>query len=335
MALRISFDDMVAEFTRVLIKKGFAADAAAESARLFAENSADGIYSHGVLRFPRVIEYIDKGYIDPKASAVKVDGSGAFERWDGKLGMGNLNASRAMDRAIELAREYGIGCVAMRNTNHWMRGGTFGWQAANAGCVGICWTNTQPNMPAWGARDRRIGNNPLIFAVPRKEGPLVADLAMAQFSYGKMEDCKLKGQMLPVPGGYDTQGNISCDPAEIEKTWRVLPIGYWKGSSLSILMDLIATVLSGGNSVYQVGKLGSDEYALSQVLIAIDAEGIAGNAFISSAINEVIGDIKASEKVTEGSEIFYPGEIEKRTREDNLRNGIPVDEGVWARIRAM
>ncbi|MFT4172958.1 MAG: 3-dehydro-L-gulonate 2-dehydrogenase [Rhodocyclaceae bacterium] len=334
MTLRIAFDDMTRELTRVLVKKGFAPGAAAASAHLFADNSLDGIHSHGVLRFPRVVEYIDKGYIDPHATAEKIDGVGAFERWDGRRGMGNLNASRAMDRAIELARQYGIGCVALRNTNHWMRGGTYGWQAAKAGCVGICWTNTQPNMPAWGAIDRRIGNNPLIFAVPRAEGPLVADLAMAQFSYGKMEDCRRKGQMLPVPGGYDTAGEVSCDPAEIEKTWRVLPIGYWKGSSLSILLDVVATVLSGGLSVTRIGTQGADEYGLSQVLIAIDAVGIAGNTFISAALGEVIADIKASERAGDG-DIFYPGEIEARTREANLRDGIPVDAEVWARITAM
>ncbi|MGC3962868.1 MAG: 3-dehydro-L-gulonate 2-dehydrogenase [Rhodocyclaceae bacterium] len=333
--MRIMPDQMTAEFKRVLLKKGCSEAIAEASARLFTDNSLDGIYSHGVLRFPRVVQYIDKGYIDPVATPVKLDGLGAMERWDGRAGMGNVNATVAMDRAIELAREYGIGCVALKNTNHWMRGGTYGWQAARAGCVGICWTNTQPNMPAWGAVDRRIGNNPLIFAVPREEGPLVADLAMAQFSYGKMEDSKLKGQMLPVPGGYDTQGNISCDPAEIEKTWRVLPIGYWKGSSLSIVLDLIATVLSGGNSVLKVGKLGSDEHQLSQVLIAIDARRLAGDAFISAAINEVVADLKASEKVPGTGEIFYPGEIESRTRQDNLRHGIPVDDGVWASILAM
>jgi 3-dehydro-L-gulonate 2-dehydrogenase len=333
--MRVTADLMKAEFKRILLKKGFSEHIAEESARLFTDNSLDGIYSHGVLRFPRVMQYVDKGYIDPQATPMKVDGMGAMERWDGRAGMGNVNATIAMDRAIELAREYGIGCIALRNTNHWMRGGTYGWQAARAGCVGICWTNTQPNMPAWGAVDRRIGNNPLIFAVPREEGPLVADLAMAQFSYGKMEDCKLKGQMLPVPGGYDSQGNISCDPAEIEKTWRVLPIGYWKGSSLSIVLDLIATVLSGGNSVLQVGKLGSDEHQLSQVLIAIDARRLAGEAFISAAINEVVADLKASDKVPGTGEIFYPGEIESRTRQDNLRHGIPVDDGVWASILAM
>jgi 3-dehydro-L-gulonate 2-dehydrogenase len=331
----VKFDEMKAQFKRVLLSKGFDDSVADESAQLFAENSLDGIYSHGVLRFPRVVQYIDKGYIDPHATPHKIDGMGAMERWDGALGMGNVTAKRAMDRAIELAREYGIGCVAVKNANHWMRGGTYGWQAANAGCVGICWTNTQPNMPAWGAVDRRIGNNPLIFAVPRKEGPLVADMAMAQFSYGKMEDCKLKGQMLPVPGGYDSQGNISCDPREIEKTWRVLPIGYWKGSSLSIVMDLIAAVLSGGNSVLRIGKLGSDEYKLSQVLIAINAEGISEEGAISATINEVIADLKASEKVEGTKEIFYPGEIEARTREANRRNGIPVDDNVWKSILAM
>ena len=101
---------------------------------------------------------------------------------------------------IELAKEFGIGCVALGNTNHWLRGGSYGWQAAEAGCVGICWTNTQPNMPAWGARDRRIGNNPFIMAVPREGGHVVVDIAMAQFSYGQMDNKALRGEMLPVPG---------------------------------------------------------------------------------------------------------------------------------------
>jgi 3-dehydro-L-gulonate 2-dehydrogenase len=89
-----------------------------------------------------------------------------MERWNGKLGMGNLVAKKAMARAIELAGKLGIGCVAVRNTNHWMRGGTYGWQAADAGCIGICWTNTFPNMPAWGGTDPRIGNNPFVLAIP-------------------------------------------------------------------------------------------------------------------------------------------------------------------------
>ena len=182
---RIKFDDLKAEFKRVLIKKGCDETTADISAQLMTETSCDGVYSHGVNRFPRVIEYIDKGYIDLKAKPTKTESMGAFERWNGNLGFGNVNAKLSMDRAIELAKQYGIGCVALGNTNHWLRGGSYGWQAADAGCIGICWTNTQPNMPAWGAKDRRIGNNPYIMAIPRKEGHVVVDIAMAQFSYGR------------------------------------------------------------------------------------------------------------------------------------------------------
>jgi len=333
--LRISFEEMKSEFKRVLVKKGFNEKMADESAQLFTETSCDGVYSHGVNRFPRVIEYIDKGYIDVKAVPTKIEGMGAFERWNGNLGLGNLNAKVCMDRAIELARENAIGCVAIKNTNHWMRGGSYGWQAAEAGCIGICWTNTQPNMPAWGAKDRRIGNNPLILSVPREGGHVVVDLAMAQFSYGKMETAKLNNELLPVAGGYDSEGNLTSDPAEIEKTWRVLPIGYWKGSGLSILLDLIATVLSGGNSTYKIGQLGQDEYQLSQVCIAIDVKRIAGNEFLKAAVNEVLNDVKASEKVDENQEVSYPGERTLKTRKQNLEKGIPVDDGIWNKIKAL
>jgi len=331
---RITFDELKAEFQRVLIKKGCDAESAALSARLMAETTCDGVYSHGVNRFPRVVEYIDKGYIDLKAKPTCVASMGAFERWDGNLGLGNVNAKLSMDRAIELAREHGIGCVALANTNHWLRGGTYGWQAADAGCVGICWTNTQPNMPAWGAKDRRIGNNPFVMAVPRAEGHVVVDIAMAQFSYGQMENKALRGELLPVPGGYDEQGQLSCDPREISKTWRVLPIGYWKGSAMSIVLDLVAAVLSGGRSTHGVGKLGSDEYGLSQMFIAIDATRIAGDDYLAAAVNEALDNLHGSVPVDAGKPVLFPGENSAAIRAANLANGIPVDDGVWAKIKA-
>ncbi|NYZ13885.1 3-dehydro-L-gulonate 2-dehydrogenase [Azospirillum sp. RWY-5-1] len=332
---RIPFSDMKAEFKRVLLKKGTPEESAELSARLIAETSCDGIYSHGVNRFPRVVEYIDRGYIDVSARPTLVESLGAFERWDGNLGLGNVCATLMMDRAIGLARASGIGCVALANTNHWLRGGTYGWQAANAGCVGLCWTNTQPNMPAWGAKDRRIGNNPLILAVPRAGGAVVVDMAMAQFSYGQLEATRNRGEALPVAGGYDGDGNLTTDPGAILQSWRVLPIGFWKGSSLSLVLDLVATVLSGGRSTYRVGQLGSDEYQLSQVFIAIDATRIAGDAFLASAVDEVLADVKASERVDPDVAIRYPAERELRVRQDNLEHGIPVDDAVWARITAL
>lgn len=331
--MRISYEELFNEFKRVLVSRGFTPELAADAAAVFAQNSLDGIYSHGINRFPRVVSYLDKGEIKPENVAECVEAHGAIERWNGHRGFGPLNAKRAMDRACALAKEYGIGLVALGNNNHWMRGGTYGWQAADQGCIGICWSNTQPNMPAWGGKDRKIGNNPFIYAVPKSNGEhVVVDCAVSQFSYGKIEEAKLKGQQLPVPGGYDEEGNLTTDPAAIEKTWRVLPMGYWKGSGVSILLDLIATVLTNANSVQKIGTFG-DEVGLSQIMIAIDPGKFQSQEVTDRIVDELIADIHSSVPVTEGGKVFYPGEIELKTRKDNQQNGIPVIEEVWEQIK--
>ena len=333
--MRIPYETKVSEFERVLKKKGFKEDRARAAATIFAQNSLAGVYSHGLNRFPRVVEYLEKGEIDPDIVAECELKLGAFERWNGHRGFGPLNAKLAMDRACELAKEYGIGLVALGNNNHWMRGGSYGFQAADQGCIGICWSNTCPNMPAWGGKDRKIGNNPIIFAVPRSNGQhVVIDCAVSQFSYGKIEDCKLKGIELPVPGGYDTKGKLTTDPAEIEKTWRVLPMGYWKGSGISIALDLIATVLTNGNSVQTIGTFG-DEVGLTQVMIAIDPTKANSVELTDEIVDQIVADVKSSEPVEEGRDVLYPGEPEALTIQDNLANGIPVIEEKWNQVLAM
>ena len=334
--MRITFDELVKVFAEKLEKRDVPREDALLAGQILAQNSLDGIYSHGVNRFPRLVSYIDKGYIDPKAKAEKVASFGAYEQWDGHLALGMVSAKIAMDRAIEIAKQYGIGLVAIRNTNHWMRGGYYGWQAADQGMIGICWTNTQPNMPAWGAKDRRIGNNPFVMAVPRKNGEhIVLDSAMSQFSYGKIEMTKFEGKQLPVPGGFDEEGNMTTDPGAIEKTWRVLPVGYWKGSGMSILLDLVAAVLSGGNTVTDIGRMTSDEYGLSQVLIAIDPERFNAPGFTEGAINRVIEDVTSSVPATEGKAVRYPGQNSLATRRKNLEEGIPVLDNIWEQISVL
>src|SRR6185436_16037737 len=132
-------------------------------------------------------ETIKNGIVDIHAAPELIGSHGAIEQWDGRRGVGNLNAHASMSRAISLARADGIGCVALRNTNHWMRGGNYGWQAVEAGVIGICWTNTMPNLPPWGASEPSLGNNPLVIGVPRTNGHVVLDMAMSQFSYGTLE----------------------------------------------------------------------------------------------------------------------------------------------------
>ncbi len=333
--MRVKYEVMLNEFQRVLEKYGFNGQDAHEAAEIFAQNSLAGVYSHGLNHFPRVIDYLKKGEIDPSARAECTMSFGAMERWDGHRGFGPLNARLAMARAIELAKKSGIGLVALGNNNHWMRGGSYGWQAADAGMIGICWSNTCPNMPAWGAKDRRIGNNPLVMAIPRSDGQhVVIDCALSQFSYGKLELCRLNGTKLPVPGGYDTEGNLTTDPGEIEKTWRVLPMGYWKGSGLSIALDLIATVLSDGNSVRTIGTFG-DEVGLTQIMIAIDPAKFNTTELTDQIVNEIVNDVQRSEPEKEGGKVYYPGQKSLASMKENMELGIPVVEEKWNEVCQM
>src|SRR5690349_18760105 len=121
--IRVPASDLKAEFHRILIAHGFDAERASTCAEVFTNNSIDGIYSHGVNRFPRFVGMVKAGTVKPSADPVLKTKNGNVEQWNGQLGPGPLNALKATDRVIELAKSSGIGCVAMSHTNHWMRGG--------------------------------------------------------------------------------------------------------------------------------------------------------------------------------------------------------------------
>jgi 3-dehydro-L-gulonate 2-dehydrogenase len=331
----IPFDEVRDMLAAVLRKLGFSGDRAQTCARLFAETTCDGVYTHGIKRFPRFVAMVRNGAVDVEAQPRVVSHFGAMERWDGQCGPGNLNALAAMERAMELSREHGLGCVALGNTNHWMRGGTYGWQAAEAGLIGICWTNTMPNLPPWGGAEPCIGNNPLVIAVPRAEGHVVLDMAMSQFSYGALESYRNRGEMLPMEGGFDVEGNLTRDPAAIEKSQRALPVGYWKGSGLSIVLDMIAAMTSLGLATHQLAADPLRETGLSQVFVAMNPDALGPAPAGSHIADDIVASLHKCKPAKEGSVVRYPGEQTLRTRAENLKLGLPIDPTVWAQILAM
>lgn len=332
--INVSFEEMKKTFARILLRYGFTPEKAEKCAAVFAESSLDGVYSHGANRFPRFIRYIQKGYVLPDAEPSLIHRFGTMEQWNGHLGPGPMNAFFAADRVMELAGEYGMGLVALANTNHWMRGGTYGWYAARKGFFFLGWTNTTPNMPAWGGKDPRLGNNPFVMAVPYGDSALVLDMALSQYSFGKMEEKQLSGEKLPTPGGYDREGNLTDDPGKILESWRSLPVGYWKGAAFSFMLDVFATLLSGGLSTAGIGKM-ADEIGVSQVFIAIDPSKLSNFPAIKSTVDTIVDDLKKSVLVENGVTVRYPGERGIRTRENNLSNGIPVNKAVWEEILSL
>ena len=331
--LRVSYEDLINALTRILLNLGLEGDRAALCARLFADASRDGVHSHGLSRFPLFVHMIKTGLIDVHAQPRLVAAFGSLERWDGLSGPGNLNAHCCTARAIEISREHGIGCVALANTTHWMRGGNYGWQAADAGVIGICWTNTLPNLPPWGARDPRVGNNPLIIAVPRKSGHVVLDMAVSQFSYGALASYRQRGEQLPVDGGFDSAGRLTRDPAAIETSMRPLPIGYWKGSGLALLLDMVVSLLSGGQATHQIDPDPEREIGLSQVFIAIDPYQLAPGENADAVADQIITHFQS--QPASGEKVRYPGERVLQVRADSLANGILVEPSIWTEVQKL
>lgn len=328
--VNVPSEKMLSELHRILLTRGFIEDKALQGAEIFTNNSVDGVYSHGVNRFASFIKMVDDGHIKPNNTPSLKNKHAGIEQWDGNLGAGPLNAMYATDTAINLSKQYGIGCVALANTNHWMRGGAYGRHAAKKGFVFIGWTNTIGNMPAWGAVDNRLGNNPLVLAVPYKNEAIVLDMAMSQYSYGKMELAKMKGEKLFVQGGYNSSGELTDDPSEILTSRRPLPIGYWKGAGLTLLLDILATILSGGLATHDINKKGI-EYA-SQIFIVIDITKLGNHSSIPHLIDNIISDYHQSVTEDAKTKIIYPGERVLETKKQNLAEGIPVIKSIWEEI---
>jgi 3-dehydro-L-gulonate 2-dehydrogenase len=318
-------------FYSILLELGLTKERANAIAEIFTANSVDGRYTHGVNRFPAFVEHVKLGLVKPDATPTLHHKFGGIEQWDGHQGPGTLNAIHATETAMELARQYGIGCVALANTNHWIRGGTYGWHAAKAGFVFIGITNTIGVMPAWGAIDSRLGNNPFVMALPYKDEAIVLDMAMSQYSFGAMELTLYRKEKLAAHGGYNSKGELTNDPAEVLASRRALPIGYWKGAGMSLLLDLFTTILSGGLAGHEITKAGT-ETNISQLFIAIDISKLSNHSIIAKTVEGIIEDYHQSVPIDASKKITFPGERVLQNRKKNLANGIPVLQKIWDEI---
>jgi 3-dehydro-L-gulonate 2-dehydrogenase len=327
---------MQAEFKRVFVKCGMREDKADVCARIHTETSRDGVYSHGANRVKRFFDYAEKGWVDVNAEPTLEKEFGAIAVYNGNLGPGILNALYCSDRAIELAKKNGIGLVGLHNTTHWMRGGTYARYAATKGYVAISWTNTESSMPPWGGKEPKLGNNPFAMACPAEGEPVVLDMAMSQYSYGKLQVTRLAGKKLPFPGGFDKDGNLTDEPGPIEESMRILPTGYWKGSSFAFMLDVLGAVLSNGQGAADIDKIGKGSCGgASQIFIVIDPGQISSKEYADEIIRKAQAYIKTSALAEGARSIQWPGEGSAKSRAENTAQGILVDDTVWAEIKGL
>ncbi len=202
--------------------------------------------------------------------------------------------------------------------------------------IGMCWTNTMPNVPPWGGVEPAIGNNPLVIAVPRAKGHVVLDMAMSQFSYGALESYRKRGELLPVEGGFDAEGKLTRDPAAIEKSQRLLPVGLLEGIGAGSCFGY-----GGGDDVAGQCHACDCEQSAAGDRVVADVCGDRSarrwemTARMEQIADEVVESLHSSRPAEVGKPVRYPGENTLRLREENRRLGLPVEEAVWEEILRM
>lgn len=330
----ISIEQLQNEYERILLKRGMKAELATRLANGFVEMANEGTYSHGINRFPVFIGQVDKDEIKLNAEPECINAMGALEQWDCNFGPGVLNGLICTDRAIALAKQYGIGMVAMKNSNHWMRGGAYVLKMARQGLAGIASTNSIAVMPAWGGKDHRIGSNPLIMAMPG-EPPVLVDCSMSQYSYGQLQNYVLADKELPVVGGFDDEGNLTKDPHKLWQNKRLLPMGFWKGSSMSIVLDMLLTAVTGGYSVPALTEDMGGEFGVSQFLIAIDLSKTMDESTLHTEMKRIRDYVMASEPAESGQVMIAGSEIQAFMDKHAAQGGIDIHDEIWQQIIAL
>lgn len=311
----------------------------------YAAINADAVISGALRWYPAQGQGLEKlfrhtrqmleGGIVPNAPMSFVIDRPATAVLDAARGSGFVAGTRAMRKAIEKARAYGIGCVLVRRSNHYGTSGYYANMAAEAGLIGIAFTNAGPEMAPWGAKTAVLGTNPWGIAVPRRDGPpVVLDMALTMSGQGMIRWAYEEGRQVPITWALTRDGRRTTDPAELLEGATQLPIGDFKGYGLSFMTDAIAGVLSGA-------KFGLDAYAdlkdlgVGHCLLALDIEAYMPRDEFESRLEQLIAQVKAAEPIQPGAEILLPGELELRRMEQRLREGIPVAVSTVERVRAL
>lgn len=295
-----------------------------------------GHKSHGVMRIFWYAERLKSGAIIGNTLPDCAPGFGAITTMDGKQGLGQIVAHSAMTKAISLSKAHGIGAVAVKNSGHFGTAMYYTKMAARAGCIGFISTNASPAMAPWGGVEKRVVTNPWSWAAPAgKYPPMMLDIANTAVARGKLYLSKQRGEPIPEGWAIDESGQVTTDPAAgIAGT--ILPMAGHKGYAISTIMDVLSGVLAGsqfGSSV--VGPyVPEGASGVGHLVLAINIETCRPLGEFEADMERLIDELKETPRRAQVDEIFYPGELEARSEERLLQDGITLPEDTASQLRA-
>lgn len=296
---------------------------------------ARGVSSHGVYRLPTYLRRMAAGGIDPKARPAVVRASGATAVVDARNASGYVAARFAMERALELATTYGIGAVGVRNSNHFGAAGAYALQAAESGTIGLVTTNAAACMAPWGGITQMLGNNPIAIAAPRHGGdPFVLDFALSQVAKGWIRLAHAAKRPIPTGWAMDAQGRPTTDSAEAMRGLLV-PIGMYKGTGLSIAMEILSGVLAGApiSADLPHQEKGLEVAgAVGHFLLAVQIERFIALDAFEASVGKLLDRVESSARALGVERVLVPGKFEAEKERAAQREGVLIAAETWREL---
>ncbi|GIL39796.1 lactate dehydrogenase [Rhodospirillales bacterium TMPK1] len=294
-----------------------------------------GVASHGVGRIPIYTERLRRKLVNPTPSLTTERALTVAARIDGDNGLGFVVGTRAMDLALEIADVHGVGLVLAHRSTHYGMAASYLLQALDAGFCAFAFTNASPAMPIWGGRDAFLGTSPFAFAAPG-EPPVVIDMAMSVVARGKIRRAMQRGEPIPEGWALDAEGRPTTD-AKAGYDGVVLPAAGVKGSALSLMMEILAGVLSGaafGGEVRNQYVDFEQPQNVGHCFLALKPDLFISRAELSARMTDLANRAKGGRRAQGVEEILLPGEPESRMAVKRRAEGIPLDAEELATVVA-
>jgi LDH2 family malate/lactate/ureidoglycolate dehydrogenase len=315
----------------------------ADQARLTAENlifaNLRGVDSHGVIRLKVYAERLRKGGFKLNVQPKVISEATSSALIDAQHGIGQVAAMQAMQLAIAKARDSGLAAVSVKNSNHFGACGFYAMRALDHGMIGLAMTNAGPTMAPTGAKEGRLGNNAWAVAIPTGDSPpLVLDMATGAAAWGKIFVAQQEHRKIPIIWALDKHGVPTDDPNAAADGGLIQPFGGYKGYGISMLIDILTGVLSGGGFSTQVKTLYQQLESPAQVAhlcAALRVEAFMPLAEFRIRMDALIALMRSAPRADGVDRIYVPGEIEYETEQQRSREGIPLYDELVEELRAL
>jgi LDH2 family malate/lactate/ureidoglycolate dehydrogenase len=321
-----------------LRRAGVSAEDAEISAGILVDAETMGIGTHGIVRIPQYVDRINRGGVDATAS-IHIDRKApSLAVVDGGNGLGTAVGGRALEAALDMAADTGIAWVGCRHSNHCGAMAPYALRACDAGLVLVAGTNASTTMIPWGGSERRMGNNPLCIAAPCADGVhVILDMAMSVAARGKIRAAQAAGTPIPEGWAVDASGLPTTDPAAA-LAGSLLAVGGYKGSGLSLAMDMLSGVLTGATFLTDVSSWSEDPgvpSGLGHFFLLIDPGRLLGTQAFADAMERFKAIVSGTPRADAATPVLLPGQREQERRRAALRDGVDLRRDLLITIRKL